>query len=109
MAETQLVVFRLGAEQFAAPITRVREILRPVRVTRMPRVATFVRGLFNLRGQVLPLVDSKVRLGLAPLGVSLTRQLALSRTPPERIVLLGATARFLAAYGVLLSLGIILG
>lgn len=65
MAELQLVVFRLGSEQFAAPITRVREILRPVRVTRMPRVAGFVKGLFNLRGQVLPLVDSKARLGLA--------------------------------------------
>lgn len=66
MAEVQLVVFRLGTEQFAAPITRVREILRPVRVTRMPRVAGFVKGLFNLRGQVLPLVDSKTRLGVAP-------------------------------------------
>jgi purine-binding chemotaxis protein CheW len=64
MAELQLVVFRLQGEQFAAPITRVREILRPIRVTRMPRVAPFVRGLFNLRGQVLPLVDSKARLGL---------------------------------------------
>lgn len=69
MAEVQLVVFRLGSEQFAAPITRVREILRPVRVTRMPRTAPFVRGLFNLRGQVLPLVDSKSRLGLAPAGL----------------------------------------
>lgn len=66
MAEIQLVVFRLGSEQFAAPITRVREILRPVRVTRMPRVAGFVKGLFNLRGQVLPLVDSMARLSLAP-------------------------------------------
>lgn len=65
MAELQLVVFRLDGEQFAAPITRVREILRPIRVTRMPRVAPFVRGLFNLRGQVLPLVDSKARLGLS--------------------------------------------
>ncbi|HXC64646.1 MAG TPA: chemotaxis protein CheW, partial [bacterium] len=60
----QLVVFRLGREQFAAPITRVREILRPVRVSRMPRTAPFLRGLFNLRGQVLPLLDTKARLGM---------------------------------------------
>jgi chemotaxis signal transduction protein len=64
VAELQLVVFRLAGEQFAAPITRVREILRPLRVTRMPRVASYVKGLFNLRGQVLPLLDSKARLGL---------------------------------------------
>jgi purine-binding chemotaxis protein CheW len=64
VAELQLVVFRLGREQFAAPITRVREILRPVRVSRMPRTAPFLRGLFNLRGQVLPLLDTKARLGM---------------------------------------------
>lgn len=66
MAELQWVVFRLAADQFAAPITRVREVLRPLRVTRMPRVAPFVRGLFNLRGQVLPLLDTRLRLGLGP-------------------------------------------
>ncbi|MGH7441058.1 MAG: chemotaxis protein CheW [bacterium] len=65
MAEERWVVFGLGALQHAAPIDRVREILRPVPVTRMPRVAPFVRGLFNLRGQVLPLLDTKARLGLA--------------------------------------------
>jgi purine-binding chemotaxis protein CheW len=64
VAELQLVVFRLGHEQFAAPITRVREILRPLKVTRMPRTAPFVKGLFNLRGQVLPLLDTKARLGI---------------------------------------------
>ena len=64
MAEAQLVVFKLAGEQFAAPITRVREILRPVKHTRMPRTAGFVRGLFNLRGQVLPLLDLRARLGL---------------------------------------------
>lgn len=64
MADAQWVVFRLGPWQYAASIIRVREILRPVHVARMPRVASFVRGLFNLRGQVLPLVDTKARLGL---------------------------------------------
>jgi len=65
MAEAQLVVFKLAGEQFAAPIGRVREILRLVRTTRMPRAAGFVRGLFNLRGQVLPLIDLRARLGMA--------------------------------------------
>ena len=64
MAELQLVVFRLGHGQFAAPITRVREILRPIKVTRMPRAAGYVRGIFNLRGRVLPLLDTKARLGM---------------------------------------------
>ena len=46
---------------------------------------------------------------LTPLAISLTRRLAASVDPRERIALLGATARFLAAYGVLLSLGVVLG
>jgi 1,4-dihydroxy-2-naphthoate octaprenyltransferase len=46
---------------------------------------------------------------LTPLAVALTRRLAASREPQERIVLLGATARLLAAYGVLLSLGVVIG
>jgi 1,4-dihydroxy-2-naphthoate octaprenyltransferase len=46
---------------------------------------------------------------LAPLAASLTRRLALSREPAEQIVLLGATARFLALFGALLSAGVLLG
>jgi 1,4-dihydroxy-2-naphthoate octaprenyltransferase len=46
---------------------------------------------------------------LAPWAVSLTRRLAVSKDPAEQIALLGATARFLAAFGVLLSAGVVLG
>ena len=46
---------------------------------------------------------------LAPWGVALTRRLAASREPVEQIALLGATARFLGAFGLLLSAGVILG
>ena len=46
---------------------------------------------------------------LAPWAVALTRRLAVSKEPAEQIALLGATARFLAAFGVLLSVGVVLG
>jgi 1,4-dihydroxy-2-naphthoate octaprenyltransferase len=46
---------------------------------------------------------------LAPWGVGLTRRLATSRDAGEQIAILGATARFLAAYGLLLSAGLVLG
>jgi len=79
MADIQLVVFRLGAGQFAAPIEKVREILRVVKVTRMPRTAPFLKGLFNLRGQVLPLVDTTARLGLAVSGPDVSAPVKDSR------------------------------
>lgn len=94
MAEIQLVVFKLQGEQYAAPITRVREILRPLRVTRMPRVAASIRGLFNLRGQVLPLVDSKNRLGLAPPAA------AEGKDPRARVMVVEAQGE---AFGVMVD------
>jgi purine-binding chemotaxis protein CheW len=63
--ELILVVFRLNHEEFAFPIASVIEILRPQKLTRMPRAPHFVKGVMNLRGRVFPVVDLKRRLGLA--------------------------------------------
>jgi purine-binding chemotaxis protein CheW len=62
--EMVLVVFRLNHEEFAFPIASVIEILRPQKLTRMPRAPHFVRGIMNLRGRVFPVIDLKRRLAL---------------------------------------------
>lgn len=64
----QAVVFRLGDEEFGIDITQVREIDKLVRITRVPRVPAFVEGIINLRGQLVPVLDLRTRLGL-PRGV----------------------------------------
>jgi purine-binding chemotaxis protein CheW len=61
---TRMVVFRLLAEECALPIDAVSEILRPQRLTRMPRTPHWVLGVMNLRGRVFPVVDLKRRLGM---------------------------------------------
>lgn len=66
--ETQVVIFRLGAEEFGVPITSVHEIVRvPEALTRMPRTPRFVEGVINLRGAVLPVIDQRARLGMHPI------------------------------------------
>lgn len=60
----QAVVFRLGEEEFGIDITQVREVDRLVRITRVPRVPPFVEGIINLRGQLVPVLDLRTRLGL---------------------------------------------
>jgi purine-binding chemotaxis protein CheW len=60
----QAVVFRLGNEEFGIDITQVREIDKLVHVTRVPRVPSFVEGIINLRGQLVPVLDLRTRLGL---------------------------------------------
>jgi len=62
--ERQLVVFQLGAELYGVEIARVHEIIRLQTVTRVPRAPSFVEGVINLRGKVIPVVDLRRRFGL---------------------------------------------
>ena len=65
--DEQVVVFRLDKEEFGAPIASVQEIVRvPDELIRVPKAPSFVEGVINLRGTVLPVVDLRMRLGLNP-------------------------------------------
>jgi purine-binding chemotaxis protein CheW len=67
--DMQVVIFRLGAEEFGVPIMSVQEIVRvPEALTRVPRTPAFVEGVINLRGTVLPVIDQRSRLGLPPIA-----------------------------------------
>ena len=69
--DTQVVIFRLGAEEFGVPIMSVQEIVRvPEALTRVPKTPPFVEGVINLRGTVLPVIDQRSRLGLPTLARS---------------------------------------
>ena len=62
--EIQLVAFKLGREEYCISILQVQEIKRMTDITRVPHTPDYVRGVMNLRGSVLPVVDLKKRLGL---------------------------------------------
>ncbi len=64
--ELHLVVFRLGDEEYAVPIAVVREIVRVQDITRVPHAPEHIRGVMNLRGRILPVVEIRARLGLDP-------------------------------------------
>jgi len=61
---TQIVSFRLANEEYGVDIMRVQEIILPGEITQMPEVPDFIRGLINLRGHVIPIVDLRKRFGL---------------------------------------------
>jgi len=61
----QTVVFTLEHNEFGIDIGKVREIDRLIKVTRVPRVPPHVEGIINLRGQLVPVVDLRTRLGLS--------------------------------------------
>jgi len=64
MAEEQLVTFSLGSEEFGVDIMRVQEIIRIPPITRVPKAPTYVEGVINLRGNVIPVVSLRTRFGM---------------------------------------------
>ena len=64
LTETQLVVFDLAGEYYGVDIGDVREIIRMQTVTKVPGAPSFVEGVINLRGEVLPVIDLRKRLNI---------------------------------------------
>ena len=63
--EVQVVAFKLRDEEYGVSILNVQEIRNMTDITRVPFAADFIKGVINLRGSVLPVIDLKKRLGLA--------------------------------------------
>jgi purine-binding chemotaxis protein CheW len=68
-AAAQYLTFTLGDEVFAMDIRTVREIIQYGPMTTVPLMPGFVRGVINLRGSVVPVIDLQVRFGRAPAHV----------------------------------------
>lgn len=59
--EVQLACFRVGAELYALDIMSIREIIRPQKLTAIPKAPRFIEGVINLRGAVIPVADLRKR------------------------------------------------
>lgn len=64
-AARELIAFRIGRQEFCVDIMSVREIRGWTPATPLPRAPAYMKGVINLRGAVLPIVDLGARLGLA--------------------------------------------
>jgi chemotaxis signal transduction protein len=64
LSEVQLVTFMLGAEEFGIPISQIQEIDRLGKITKVPNAAQFIEGVTNLRGEVIPVLDTRRRFEL---------------------------------------------
>lgn len=64
-AQQEVLIFKLGAEEYGIDIQRVQELRGSEPVTRIADAPPTMRGVVNLRGEVVPIVDMRVRMGLA--------------------------------------------
>ncbi len=63
---TQYLTFNVGEELFAVDVGQVREVLELSAITRIPNSPPFMRGVINVRGSVVPVVDMRRKFGLPP-------------------------------------------
>jgi purine-binding chemotaxis protein CheW len=83
--ELHLLTFVLDREEFGIPVTQVREVIRVADITRVPQAPAHVRGVANLRGRILAVVELRSRLGLP----------AAELTPRSRVVVVEIRERVL--------------
>ncbi len=61
----QYLTFKLGEEIFALDVAQVREILDYTTITKVPQTPEYMRGVINLRGSVVPVVDMRLKFGMS--------------------------------------------
>jgi purine-binding chemotaxis protein CheW len=92
-AEIQVVTFALDREVFAAPVAQVREILDYAVPFRIPQGPPHLLGLIDLRGEGVPTLDLRMRLGMGPIEPTPhTRILVLDVVLDDRMLTLGLVA-----------------
>lgn len=64
------MTFKLAQEEYGLPILRVREIIGLMDITRVPKTREFIRGVINLRGKVIPVIDLRLKFGMPRLSAT---------------------------------------
>lgn len=82
------ITFILSDEVYALPITPVREALRVGSITRVPHAPQPIRGVTNLRGRVLPVIDLRLRIGLRSVELGRSNRILVVRARNRHLGLL---------------------
>ena len=63
-SESQFVIFMVAGEEYCLDILKVQEIIRMVSITWLPRKPSYIIGVINLRGEIIPIVDLRTKFGI---------------------------------------------
>lgn len=75
--EIQMACFRIGDDIYAVDIMRIKEIIRPQKITVLPKAPQFVEGVLNLRGTVIPIIDLRKRFDMPQREIDQNRRLLI--------------------------------
>jgi len=96
----QLVCFKVDNELFGLEILKIQEIIRLPDITRLPKAPAFIKGVINLRGNIIPVVDLREKLGLAERKTSkMTRAIVVENEHKKIAVIVDEVANVLRVKG----------
>jgi len=64
--EGKYLTFALGGEEYGVGILQVREIIGLMEITAVPQTASYIKGVINLRGQIIPILELRIKFGMEP-------------------------------------------
>jgi purine-binding chemotaxis protein CheW len=89
----QYLTFKLGDEVFALDVAKVREILELANITKVPQTPDFMRGVINLRGSVVPVIDMRLKFGMSSTEQTVNTCIIVAEVQlDDEIIVLGALA-----------------
>ena len=90
---TQYLTFKLDEEIFALDVAKVREILEESSITKVPQTPEFMRGVINLRGSVVPVIDLRLKFGMSRTEKTVNTCIIVVEVQLEdEVIVLGALA-----------------
>ncbi len=66
--EGKYLTFTLASEEYGVGILQVREIIGVMEITAVPQTASYIKGVINLRGQIIPILELRIKFGMEPQG-----------------------------------------
>lgn len=85
--EDQLIVFSLGEQRYALPLTAVERVVRAVEITPLPKAPAIVSGVINVQGRIVPVVNVRRRFRLPERDVAPGDQIIVARTAARPVAL----------------------
>ncbi|MDO1446691.1 chemotaxis protein CheW [Rhodocytophaga aerolata] len=64
-SRTQLIVFKLGKEEYGLAIDQIKEVVLTPNITRMPQTAPYIKGVANIRGNIIAILDLEEKFGIS--------------------------------------------
>lgn len=93
METTQYLTFKLDEEVFALDVAKVREILEESNITKVPQTPDFMRGVINLRGSVVPVIDLRLKFGMSRTEKTVNTCIIVVEVQlDDEVIILGALA-----------------